>query len=208
MNNYPYYNNFYATNRNYQDMRNLQDAEDQIHRQMQDLQMRQQQNMQMQQQQPQIQQTFQLTNPQQTLNDFDGKYAESTDEVKNTLVFKNSIFVNRDMSSLWFKDTSGSVKAYTLTEVIEKDEKDLEIENLQKQLDEMKAILLSTSSRQIEPVSYSSNEIILDNNKNASTSQLDTNTSANNNIVRRKNRGDGNNEQRNNKYNDEQIKAN
>lgn len=209
MNNYPYYNNFYATNRNYQDMRNLQDAEDQIHRQMQDLQMRQQQNMQMQtQQQPQIQQTFQLTNPQQTLNDFDGKYAESTDEVKNTLVFKNSVFVNRDMTTMWFKDASGSVKAYTLTEVVEKDEKDLQIENLQKQLDEMKSILLSASSRQIEPISYSSNEITLPSNKNASTSQLGTNTSVNNNIVRRKNRGDGNNEQRNTKYNDEQVKAN
>ena len=68
----------------------------------------------------------------------------------------------------------------------------------------MKAILLSTSSRQIEPASYSSNEITLPSNKNASTSQLDTNTSVNNNIVRRKNRGDGNNEQRNTKYNDEQ----
>lgn len=198
MNNYPYYNNYYA-NRGTQDMKNLQDMRDQIDRQMQDLQMRQQQQL-MQPQQPQINQTFQLSNPQQSLNDFDSKYAESLDEVKNTLVFKNSIFVNKDMDTMWFKDTSGNTKTFALTEVVEKDSKDVEIENLKEQLNEMKAILLSTSNKQIEPLYNSNNEIILNNNKNASTSQISTNTNANNNIVRRKNKGDGNNEQRNNKY--------
>lgn len=71
MNNYPFYNNMY----------------------MPEMQMRQpQQN----QSTPHIQQTFQLSNPQNNVVDFDGKYAKDIEEVKNNLIFKNTIYIDKE----------------------------------------------------------------------------------------------------------------
>ena len=122
-------------------MQEMQSMKDRIDRTMQQYQQTQNQFMNTNQQQPQIQQTFQLSNPQNNINDFDGKYADNVEEVKNTLVLKNSLFVNKDMSTLWLKDISGTIKTYTLIEVIEKDEKDKEIDNLKKQLEDVKFML-------------------------------------------------------------------
>ena len=93
-----------------------------------------------------INQTFQLSNPQQNVNDFDGKYAQNIDEIKNTLTLKNTLFLNKEMSFLWLKDISGNIKTYSLTEVIELDEKDKEIEALKKELKNMKEMLLNDKS--------------------------------------------------------------
>lgn len=134
--NYGYNNsNFY--------MQDLQNMRDRIDRQMAQMQ---QQNAQ---QPAQIQQTFQLSNPQ-NFTDFDAKYIDNLEAVKNTLTLRNTLFVTKDMSTMWMKDASGNIKTYALTEVIEKDEKDLEIENLQKQLNEMKAMLMATQ-KEVEP---------------------------------------------------------
>lgn len=131
-NNYnPYMNNFY--------MQDLQAMKDRIDRTMQNYQ--QNQNQFMQSQQPQIQQTFQLSNPNNTQTDFDGKYAENIEQVKNMLVLKNCLFVSKDMSNLWFKDVSGNIKAYSLIEIVQKDNKDIEIDNLKKELNDMKILI-------------------------------------------------------------------
>lgn len=123
-------------------MQDLQNMRDRI-----DMQMRQIQQPQMQNQQtPSINQTFQLSNPQQTMNDFDGKYMQNIDEVKNTLTLRNTLFVNKEMNTLWFKDAAGNIKTYTLTEVIELDEKDKMIINLQKQIEELKGVVLNAQS--------------------------------------------------------------
>lgn len=138
--NYSNFNNY--NNQNY--MRELQSMRDQIDRQMAQAQQTQQQIQQMQAapQQPQITQTFQLGNTQQNMNDFDARYSDNVEDVKNTLVFKPSIFVTKDMSTLWLKDVGGNVKTYALSEIIEKDEKDVQIDNLKDQLEDMKAILM------------------------------------------------------------------
>lgn len=134
-----YYNNMYG----------FQPNIDRINRQIEDLQ-----NLKMQMQSPQqmmnpqtpaINQTFQLSNPQ-SLNDFDGKYVTGIDEVKNTLAIKNTLFVNKEMNLLWLKDVSGNIKSYTLTEIIELDEKDKKIQELEKQLNEMKGMMENVKS--------------------------------------------------------------
>lgn len=135
MNNYPYFNN----NMYMQDLQNMRDR---IDRQMAQIQQPQNQN----QQTPSINQTFQLSNPQNFSNDFDGKYVTNIEEVKNTLTLKNTLFVNKEMNTLWFKDTTGKVKAYTLTEIIELDEKDKMILDLQKQIEELKGVVLNAKS--------------------------------------------------------------
>lgn len=134
-----YYNNMYG----------FQPNIDRINRQIEDLQ-----NLKMQMQSPQpmmnpqtpaINQTFQLSNPQ-SLNDFDGKYVTGIDEVKNTLAIKNTLFLNKEMNLLWLKDVSGNIKSYTLTEIIELDEKDKKIQELEKQLNEMKGMMENVKS--------------------------------------------------------------
>ena len=123
---------------------------DRINRQIEDLQnlKTQMQNppQMMNNQTPAINQTFQLSNPQNTSNDFDGIYVNNIDEVKNTLALRNTLFVNKEMSTLWFKDASGNIKTYTLTEIIELDEKDKQIIELQKQIEELKGVVLNAKS--------------------------------------------------------------
>lgn len=135
----------------YNGMYNMQQPNiDRINRQIEDLQnlKNQMQNpMQMMNTQtPAINQTFQLSNPQNSTTDFDGKYVSNIDEVKNTLTLKNTLFVNKEMSILWLKDVSGNIKSYTLTEIIELDEKDKEILELKKQIQEMKGMMLNAKS--------------------------------------------------------------
>lgn len=151
MNNYPYFNN----NMYMQDLQNMRDR---IDRQM--AQMQQPQN----QQTPAINQTFQLSNPQNNINDFDGKYANNIDDVKNTLAIKNTLFINKEMNSLWLKDATGKIKSYSLQEIIEKDEKDIEIDKLktqneqnnqtilelQKEINDLKGVVLNAKSNNID----------------------------------------------------------
>lgn len=129
--NYPMYGNnqFY--------MQDLQSIRDRI-----DAQMRQLQQPTMQQQTPAINQTFQLSNPSSG-NDFDGKYAKDIEEVRNTLTLKNTFFVDKDMKILWFKNVSGDIKSYNLSEIIELDPKDKEIIELKKQVEDLKGMMLN-----------------------------------------------------------------
>lgn len=119
----------------------LQGMRDRIDRQLQQMQQSQNQFMQ-QQQQPQIQQTFQLSNPNQGNSQFDGKFVENIEEVKNTLVLKNSLFLNKDMTKLWFKDAGGNIRAFTLQEELQVDENVVEINNLKQEVGELKTLLI------------------------------------------------------------------
>lgn len=130
--NYPYYqpNSMY--------MQDLQAMRDRIDQQMRNAQQYQSQMAQT----PQINQTFQIA-PNQSLNELEGKYVNNIEEVKNTLTLKNTLFVDKEMKNLWFKGTDGNIKTYTLSEVIELDEKDKQIILLQRQIEEMKGMILN-----------------------------------------------------------------
>lgn len=106
---------------------------------------------------PAINQTFQLANTN-NMNDFDGKYANNVDEVKNTLALRNMLFVNKEMNILWLKDVTGNIKSYTLTEIVELDEKDKKIIELEKQIESMKGMILNAKSNNVnvdEPIAKS-----------------------------------------------------
>ena len=130
--NYPYYqlNSMY--------MQDLQAMRDRIDQQMRNAQQYQSQMAQT----PQINQTFQIA-PNQSLNELEGKYVNNIEEVKNTLTLKNTLFVDKEMKNLWFKGTDGNIKTYTLSEVIELDEKDKQIILLQRQIEEMRGMMLN-----------------------------------------------------------------
>lgn len=66
------------------------------------------------------------------------KYADSIEEVNKNVVIGDTPFFSRDMSVLWIKTTKGEIKIYELNEIIPKDNKDLKIEYLEAQIEELK----------------------------------------------------------------------
>lgn len=149
--NYPMYNpgNFYL-----QDLQNRREMLDNQIKQYQ-----QQNQYQMQQPVPQVTQNFQLA-PTQSNSEIDAKYAENTDEVKNTLTLKNTFFINKDNSMLWFKNVAGDIKKYSLIEIVELDPKDKEIAELKQQIANMQNIITQNESQ-----NKTQNQIISSENK-------------------------------------------
>lgn len=66
------------------------------------------------------------------------RYASSIDEVQRDAVIGETPYFSKDMSVVWIKNTKGEIKTYELTEIIPKDSKDLQIELLQSQIEELK----------------------------------------------------------------------
>jgi len=93
---------------------------------------------QMQQPQPtNLTQNFQIA----PTNQSGMKYASSIDEVQKAFVVTDTPYFTKDMSVLWVKNAKGEIKSYELTEIIEKDEKDIQISLLQQQINELKGMI-------------------------------------------------------------------
>ena len=88
-------------------------------------------------QQPAINQTFQLApNGTNTM-----RYANTIDDVSKEIIYGDTPFFSKDMSVLWVKNTKGNIKTYELNEIIPKDSKDMQIEYLQSQIEELKGMM-------------------------------------------------------------------
>lgn len=129
----------YANNSQFY-MQNLQDMRDRIDSQIRNYQQSQAQQQQVPQPQPQIHQSFQLA-PQSSFSEIQAKYVSDINDVKNTFVIKTGIFLNKDFSTLWIKDVTGKIRTFATEEIIEMDEKDKEIYQLRKQIEEMKGMI-------------------------------------------------------------------
>ena len=66
------------------------------------------------------------------------KYAASMEEVQREQVIGDTPYFSKDMSVVWIKNTKGEIKTYELNEIVPKDEKDIQIELLQTQIEELK----------------------------------------------------------------------
>lgn len=66
------------------------------------------------------------------------RYANSLEEVQRDVVIGETPYFSKDMSVVWIKNAQNQIKTYELNEIIPKDEKDLQIELLQAQIDELK----------------------------------------------------------------------
>ena len=66
------------------------------------------------------------------------KYADSIEEVQNDMTNGEVPYFSKDMSIVWVKNLKGEIRTYELSEIVPKDEKDLQIEFLQAQIDELK----------------------------------------------------------------------
>ena len=144
MNNNPYNRNFipqYANNN--QQAVYEQTMYDQIDGQINQLvnmrnQIKNNATMQQSQQQPTaINQTFQLAP-----NGGNGmRYANSIEDVSKETVFFDTPYFSKDLSVVWIKKASGDIVAYELNEIVQKDEKDLQIEYLMSQVKELKGMI-------------------------------------------------------------------
>lgn len=78
-------------------------------------------------------QNFQLT-PQYNQM----RYVNSLEDVKKEVVVVDTPFFSRDLSVLWLKNTKGDIRGFELNEIIPKDNKDMQIEFLQQQIEELR----------------------------------------------------------------------
>ena len=66
------------------------------------------------------------------------RYLTTIEDVKKENVYGDTPFFSKDMSVMWLKNTKGEIKTFELTEIVPKDEKDLQIELLQNQVNELR----------------------------------------------------------------------
>ena len=134
---YPYYPNNQIYMQNMQDLQNMREK---IDRQMQQMKQLNQNQMQQQPTPTNLTQNFRLA-PNPTNNELESKYANNIDEVKNTFVMKTGVFLNKELNTLWIKNTNGDIRTFELNEIIPQDPKDIEINNLKKELQRMKEMI-------------------------------------------------------------------
>ena len=66
------------------------------------------------------------------------RYASSMEEVSKDLVMGDTPYFSKDMSIVWIKNTKGEIKTYELNEIIPKDDKDIKIEMLMAEIEQLK----------------------------------------------------------------------
>ena len=71
------------------------------------------------------------------------KYATSIEEVQRDMVIGDTPYFSQDMAVVWIKNTKGDIKTYELNEIIPKDEKDMQIELLTAQINQLKGMILN-----------------------------------------------------------------
>ena len=126
------YNNSYMPN--YSNGFYQQNMNDRIDSQIAQLQqMKEQIKNQQQNHQPAINQTFQLS----PIGANTIKYANTIDEVNKEVVYGDTPYFSKDMSVVWIKNAKGEIKSYELVQIITKDDKDIQIEYLQTQIEEL-----------------------------------------------------------------------
>ena len=127
---------------NYPNAFNQQNMYEQIDNQIAQLNQMKEQIKNNHVQQPAINQTFQLAPSNQS----GMKYANSLDDVNKEMVYVDTPFFSKDMSVVWIKNNKNDIKTYELNEIVPKDSKDLQIEYLQAQIEELKGMIKNEQS--------------------------------------------------------------
>ena len=74
------------------------------------------------------------------------RYANSIEDVKRDVVIGETPYFSKDMNVVWIKNQKGDIKTYELNEIIPKDDKDIQIELLQAQINEMKGMIANATT--------------------------------------------------------------
>ena len=126
---------------NYQQSFNQQSMNERIDNQIAQLQQMKEQ-MKNNQQQPAINQTFQLAPTHAS----GMRYANSLEDVNREMVYIDTPFFSKDMSVVWVKNNKNEVKSYELKEIVPMDSKDMQIQYLQSQIEELKGMIKNESN--------------------------------------------------------------
>ena len=86
-----------------------------------------------------ITQNFQLS----PISNF--RIVSAKEDVKKEMVLNDTYFLGKDLKDFWIKNSRGDIRSFEVKEIIPKDEKDLLIEKLQKQIEEMRLSDRSTN---------------------------------------------------------------
>lgn len=84
---------------------------------------------------PTIQQNFITAN---AINDFDARWVDNIEDVKNTPVTKDTLFMERNDAIFHIKTSNGEIKSFSFQEFIYLDEKDKKIQKLEEELNKLK----------------------------------------------------------------------
>lgn len=84
---------------------------------------------------PTIQQNFITPN---VVNDFDARWVDNIEQVKNTPVTKDTIFMERNDAIFHIKTPRGELKSFSFQEYVYLDEKDREIMELKEEVNKLK----------------------------------------------------------------------
>ena len=120
---------------------------DRINAQMAELEkMKQQLQQPPQQQMPtNLTQNFQLAPTHQG----GMRYANTIDDVSKEVVYADMPFFSKDMSVVWIKNNKGDIKTYELKEIVPLDSKDMQIQYLQSQIEELKGMIKNESNTNV-----------------------------------------------------------
>lgn len=102
--------------------------------------------------QPAINQTFQLAPNSNGI-----KFVNNIEDVQKEFAISETPFINKDYSTLWIKNAKGEIRTFELNEVIPKDDKDILIEKLQSQIDNL--------SNQIKEMNYNEQQYAKSNDE-------------------------------------------
>ena len=103
--------------------------------------------------QPAINQTFQLAPNSNGI-----KFVNDIEDVQKEFAISETPFINKDYSTLWIKNAKGEIRIFELNEVIPKDDKDILIEKLQLQINNL--------SNQIKEMNYNEQHYTKSNDEN------------------------------------------
>ena len=101
---------------------------------------------QLQQPQPQptnLTQNFQLAPTSRDVI----RYATSIEEVQKDMVIGETPYFSKDMSVVWVKNLKGEIKTYELNEIVLKDDKDIKIDFLMAQIEDLKKEISNNESK-------------------------------------------------------------
>ena len=96
------------------------------------------------------------------------KIVNGLDDVQKEIVIADTFFISKSMTDMWIKSTNGNIRTFQVQEIVPKDEKDIMIESLQKQIEDLKGGMYRDSDS-------SNGKQFIDEQTTASESQNDGN---------------------------------
>ena len=105
------------------------------------------------------------------------KYATTIDEVQRDMVIGDTPYFSTDMSVVWIKNTKGEIRTYELNEIKPMDEKDIQIQYLQEQIEELKGMVKNEPNATNDDPRFDEQNTTTNNDTNRTTIKKDKSTS-------------------------------